>query len=110
MKENKENIVHIDLDPTRQYKLSDEAKARLAAINNDQIDYSDIAELSDEWFARAQRGREMRVPTKHLISLRVDDDVLAFFKAHGARYQTRINAVLRAYVEAHKDDDAVLPR
>jgi uncharacterized protein (DUF4415 family) len=34
--------------------------------------------------------------------LRIDDDVLAFFKAHGTRYQTLINAVLRAYVEAHK--------
>ena len=44
----------------------------------------------------------MHAPIKRQISSRVDEDVLAFFKAHGARYQTRINAVLRAYVEAHK--------
>jgi uncharacterized protein (DUF4415 family) len=39
---------------------------------------------------------------KKAISLRVDPDVLAFFKEGGAGYQTRINAVLRAYVKAQK--------
>ena len=37
---------------------------------------------------------------KAAISLRLDADVLDWFKAHGAGYQTRINAVLRAYMEA----------
>jgi uncharacterized protein (DUF4415 family) len=36
------------------------------------------------------------------ISLRVDPEVLEFFKAQGPRYQTRMNAVLRAYMEARK--------
>ena len=40
------------------------------------------------------------VPLKTLISLRVDADVLAWFKAQGAGYQTRMNAVLRAFKEA----------
>ena len=40
------------------------------------------------------------VPPKALISLRVDADVLAWFKAQGAGYQTRMNAVLRAFKEA----------
>jgi uncharacterized protein (DUF4415 family) len=44
----------------------------------------------------------MKIPTKHQISLRVDDDVVAIFKAYGTRYQTRINAALQAYVEANK--------
>ena len=39
------------------------------------------------------------VPPKTLISLRVDADVLAWFKAQGAGYQTRMNAVLRAFKE-----------
>jgi uncharacterized protein (DUF4415 family) len=34
--------------------------------------------------------------------LRIDEDVLAWFRAHGPVYQTRMNAVLRAYVEAQK--------
>ncbi len=40
------------------------------------------------------------IPPKTLISLRVDADVLAWFKAQGAGYQTRMNAVLRAFKEA----------
>jgi uncharacterized protein (DUF4415 family) len=39
-------------------------------------------------------------PRKAAISLRLDADVLDWFKAQGAGYQTRINAVLRAYMEA----------
>ena len=38
---------------------------------------------------------------KQAISLRVDADVLAFFKAQGKGYQTRMNTVLRSYVKAH---------
>lgn len=102
MKESKESIVRFELDPGKPHKLSNASKARLDAIKDEQIDYSEIPELTDDWFARAARSREMHTPTKHQISLRVDEDVLAFFKAHGTRYQTRINAVLRAYVEAHK--------
>ena len=40
------------------------------------------------------------VPPKTSISLRIDADVLEWFKAQGGGYQTRINAVLRAYREA----------
>lgn len=39
-------------------------------------------------------------PAKASISLRVDQDVLQWFKAQGAGYQTRINAVLKAYRDA----------
>ena len=41
-------------------------------------------------------------PTKAAISLRLDTDVLAWFKAQGRGYQTRINAVLRSYMEAQQ--------
>ena len=40
------------------------------------------------------------VPSKASISLRVDQDVLEWFKGQGAGYQTRINAVLRAFRDA----------
>ena len=40
------------------------------------------------------------LPPKASISLRVDQDVLEWFKAHGAGYQTRINTVLRAFRDA----------
>ncbi|MBI5164674.1 MAG: BrnA antitoxin family protein [Magnetospirillum sp.] len=53
--------------------------------------------LSQEWLARA-----VVVPGKKPISIRLDTDVLEFFQKSGKNYQTRINNVLRAYVEAHK--------
>ncbi len=37
-------------------------------------------------------------PSKRAISLRVDQDVLDWFRSRGPRYQTHMNAVLRAYV------------
>lgn len=64
------------------------------------IDYSDIPELSDEWFLRAKRAAH--VPGKKQVSLRIDEDILEFFKQHGSRYQTKMHAVLRAYVDSSK--------
>lgn len=40
------------------------------------------------------------LPNKSLVSLRVDQDVLEWFKSQGTGYQTRINAVLRAFRDA----------
>lgn len=40
------------------------------------------------------------VPSKALVSLRIDQDVLEWFKAQGSGYQTRINSVLRAFRDA----------
>jgi len=39
-------------------------------------------------------------PSKELLSLRIDQDVIEWFKARGKGYQTEINALLRAYMEA----------
>ena len=75
-------------------------KSRLAAVKERDIDYSDIPELSDDWFAKALKGAH--IPEKRPVSLRLDDDVVDFFKSEGSRYQTRINAVLRAYMENRK--------
>ena len=43
---------------------------------------------------------EVKAPAKVAISVRLDEDVLAFFRAEGRGYQTRINAVLRSYMQA----------
>jgi uncharacterized protein (DUF4415 family) len=51
------------------------------------------------WLAGA---RLVPAPAKEPISLRVDEDVLAWFKAQGRGWQTRMNAVLRAYAEHHR--------
>ena len=53
---------------------------------------------SPEWFRRAKL---LEPQPKMPVSIRLDEDVVKWFRARGRGYQTRINAVLRAYVEAH---------
>jgi uncharacterized protein (DUF4415 family) len=55
----------------------------------------DLADLPRDFFAEASIAHPKR---KQPISLRVDEDVLAWFKAQGPRYQSRMKAVLRAYM------------
>lgn len=72
---------------------------RLETMPDADVDFSDISKLDKTFFQRAR----IRMPTrKRSISLRVDPDVLGWFQHQGRGYQTRINAVLKAYVEAHQ--------
>ena len=71
-----------------------------AAIKADLARDADVAPLlDDKWFARAQAVQP--VP-KVAISIRVDRDVLKYFRRIGTGYQTRMNAVLRAFMERAK--------
>jgi len=71
---------------------------RLKKMTDAGIDVSDVPEIDPKLFKRM----EVRMPRpKELVSIRIDPDVLDWFRRQGARYQTRINAVLRSYVEAH---------
>lgn len=59
--------------------------------------------MSPEMFARTMARRGLSVaPKKTLLSLRIDSDVIDWFRGQGAGYQSRINALLRAYMEAHQ--------
>ena len=62
------------------------------------VDTSDIPELDDDFFRRA----ELRVPAKQTVTIRLDADVLTWFKEQGAGYQTRINQLLRQYMQAQQ--------
>ena len=68
--------------------------AKLAALPEEQIDTSDIPELTDAQLAEMRRGEFYR-PVKQQITARVDADVLAWLKAQGKGYQSRMNAILR---------------
>lgn len=72
-------------------------------MKDKDIDLSDSPEISPEMFAKAIVRRGLN-PVKHKsqITLRIDEDVLDWFKKQGRGYQTKINALLRAYVEEHK--------
>lgn len=102
MKKNANNIVKLTLDPNNLPPLTADQVAELAAIASmpdEAIDYSDAPELTDAFWQAVSKP----IPEqKAQITLRLDADVLDFFKDTGKRYQTRINAVLRAYVDSHK--------
>jgi uncharacterized protein (DUF4415 family) len=92
--------VRFTLDPNTP--LSAEEKAQLAALKNRPIDLSDIPESpSDaEW---TRPGIPFSTENKQQVTLRLDADVLDYFRHTGTRYQTRINQVLRTYMQAHTD-------
>lgn len=74
----------------------------LAALPDDEIDTSDIPEALD--WSDAKRGLFYR-PVKQQLTLRLDRDVVAWFKrrtAGGRGYQTEINRALREYVREHR--------
>ena len=79
-------------------------KQRLKEIEHIQdkdIDYSDIPELDDSFWDNAK----IEYPeNKKPVTLRLDTDVLDWFKSTGKGYQTRINAILRTHAEAHKNN------
>jgi uncharacterized protein (DUF4415 family) len=72
---------------------------RIDALRDKDIDFSDIPEQGKTFFRRAI----LRLPEpKAAVTIRLDRQVLDWFKSQGRGYQTRINALLRAYMEAHK--------
>ncbi len=67
-------------------------------MSDEDIDSSDIPELDDEFFQQA----ELHLPVKKPVTIRLDADVLEWFKGQGQGYQTRINNLLRKYMETHQ--------
>ena len=75
---------------------------KLEDMSDDEIDFSDVEEISLELFARAVVRHGLKpVPKKEQVTLRVDSDVLRWFRSQGKGYQTKINDLLRAYMNAH---------
>jgi uncharacterized protein (DUF4415 family) len=76
---------------------------KLDAMSDKDIDLSDLPELSPDKFAKALVRKGLKpVANKTQITLRLDTDVLEWFKSQGRGYQTNINALLKAYKDAHQ--------
>ncbi|MGB5770391.1 MAG: BrnA antitoxin family protein [Crocosphaera sp.] len=71
-------------------------------ISDDAIDTSDIPELDDSFWSRAEVVKPL---TKTAISISLDNDVLEWFKQQGKEYQTLMNAVLRSYVNHQENKE-----
>lgn len=100
---SKENIVRYSADEIRQMVARGESKSdwsRIDAMTDEDIaaamrDDPDWADLIDIDWSNAT----IYPMPKNAISIRLDQDVVDFFKATGKGYQTRINAVLRHYMQ-----------
>ncbi len=76
---------------------------RLEAMTDEDIDFSDCPEVTPEMFAKAVVKRGLpNSKTKTQVTLPIDSDVLEWFKSQGRGYQTQINSLLRAYMEARQ--------
>ena len=98
------NTVKFRLDAAAPPPLSAEQRRRLkslAAMPEAAIDYSDIPRQTEP-SAWTRPGLLVSNENKQQITLRVDTEVLSFFKSTGKRYQSRMNAALREYVMAHR--------
>ncbi len=100
----KGNTVRIKIDPDNPPRLTAAQRKRLSALAktpDSKIDYSDIPPLGKDikW---TRPGALVSPENKKQVTLRLDADVLGFFKKTGQRYQSRINAALREYMNAHR--------
>ena len=72
--------------------------AKIKAMKDRDIDFSDAPELDDDFFTEAK----LWPGKKKQITIRLDPDVVDFFKTKGRGYQSSINAALRRYMEAQQ--------
>ncbi len=75
---------------------------RVRNMKDEDIDFSDIPRLMPDFFVGGVVRKGLKpVIRKNQLTLRIDQDVIEFFKEEGRGYQTKINQLLRAYMEAH---------
>lgn len=98
---------------TKTFKEIEAEYGEEVAINVGIARDPDAPELDEEWFRRARPATEVvphiverwrrtrgkqKAPTKEAISIRLDSDILVYYRATGKGWQSRINETLRKYV------------
>ncbi len=95
---SKKSITRFVPNIKKPAKLSKEDLKVLDSLRDEDIDYSDIPELDEKFWHNAKL---LRPSPKETLSLRIDTDVMSWFRAQGRDYKNYINAVLRAYTQAN---------
>ena len=113
------SLLLLILKTTSLYKLSRQGRRRgmkklrtsnksktdpkkLSSMKDADIDLSEIPEISPQMFAHGIVRRGLKpVVRKKQLTLRMDSDVIDWFRKQGQGYQTKINSLLRAYMEEH---------
>ena len=80
--------------------ISGKRLKELADRKDDQIDYSDIPELDKAFWDNARLV--LPKESKRQMTIRFDADMVEWFKSRGKGYQSHMNAILRAYMDAHR--------
>ena len=80
----------------------DEARRKKTETSWDRLRAADGASDDDDFAVDWTKAKLVEPEPKKMISLRLDADVLEYFRNQGKGYQTRMNAILRAYKEAHE--------
>jgi len=68
-------------------------------MEDGEIDFSDIPEVTPEQFAKAIVKRGLKPRTKTQLTIRLDSDVIEWYRRQGRGWQTQMNTLLRAYME-----------
>ena len=97
------------------------SKKRTSTVSKPKTDWDELDTLTDEQVRAGIEADSDAHPTdeafwktakivmpqsKETMTIRIDADVLEWFRKQGRGYQTRINAILRSYMRAHQDTDA----
>jgi uncharacterized protein (DUF4415 family) len=108
----REKLVVVNVKNTKELPaLTDDQRKQLEAIDNlpdDQIDFSDIPEMT-EHKGPVYVGLMYR-PGKKSVTIRLDSDMVDWFKAQGKGWQTKMNWALRLYFATHRKTGAVVGR
>lgn len=77
--------------------------ARIDAMTDEDIDFTDLPEITDEMWEKGvlQKGAKTNSLKSQEILI-VDSDIIEFFKSEGRGYKSKINQLLRAYMESHQ--------
>jgi uncharacterized protein (DUF4415 family) len=100
MSEKNTGTVKFRLDDKKLPALTKKQMDALRKLKDDEIDHSEIPSQTNVKWTRP--GALVPSENKQQITLRLDADVVSFFKKTGKRYQSRINAALREYLNAQK--------
>lgn len=90
-----------EISPEERRRRREDTFARLAGKTDKDIDYSDIPALDESFWANAQPNPYAKI-LKEQVTVRIDGDVLAWFRDHHEKYQTAINQALREHMERNR--------
>ena len=77
--------------------------ARIDAMTDDEIDYSEIPEFTEEMWENGLWRKGLKpIPRKHQENFPIDRDIIEYFKSLEFNYPAKVNQILRDYMEAHQ--------